>query len=370
MENIKINSWNETDPLRCIMFGNIKKSYNLPIEFPCQIRSYNNCRNNISMELSEIEKAEILRNNLKKILKDDFSVKIIEADEIDHGKMIKTPNWILANTNEHSCPRDTFSIIGNTIVEAPMSWRCRYFESQIFHEPLLKLYSLNTNCKWIQPPKPLMCDNLYNKNYPINLEERKYSYLPMLTEKEPVFDAADILRCGKDLFVQKGFTTNYMGIDWIKRHFLDNFRVHTVELENNITPTHLDAELTILRPGLLMTCPERKIQDSLFNDIKNEENDWDIIEAPYPVNNKMPDGCYSSIWLSMNVLSIDENTIIVEEKEKPLINLLEDYSFNVIPIPFFDAYKFGGGFHCQTLDIERDGCKKSYFPYFDRTYDK
>ena len=119
-----------------------------------------------------------------------------------------------------------------------------------------------------------------------------------------------------------------------------------------------------------MTCPERKLQDDLLNDIKNEENDWEIIEAPNPINNKMSEGCYSSIWLSMNILSIDENTVIVEEKEKPLINLLEDYSFNVIPVPFFDAYKFGGGFHCQTLDIERDGCKKSYFPYFDRKYDK
>ena len=147
MTNIKINSWNETDPLRCIMFGNINNSYNLPVEFPCQIRSYDNCRNNIPMKLDEIEEAEKLRNNLKKILKDDFSVKIIEADEIDHGKMIKTPNWILPNTNEHSCPRDTFSIIGNTIVEAPMSWRCRYFESQIFHEPLLKLYSVFTLIK-------------------------------------------------------------------------------------------------------------------------------------------------------------------------------------------------------------------------------
>ena len=41
----------------------------------------------------------------------------------------------------------------------------------------------------------------------------------------------------------------------------------------------------------------------------------ELFEAPYPVNNKMQDGCYSSKWLNMNILSIDENTVIVEKKK-------------------------------------------------------
>ena len=32
------------------------------------------------------------------------------------------------------------------------------------------------------------------------------------------FDAADVTRCGKDLFVQHGFTTNLKGVDWLKHH--------------------------------------------------------------------------------------------------------------------------------------------------------
>ena len=66
-----------------------------------------------------------------------------------------------------------------------------------------------------------------------------------------MFDAADILRCGKDLFVQNGFTTNKTGIEWIKREY-NQFGIHETLLDNNTTPTHLD-ELTILRPGLMMT---------------------------------------------------------------------------------------------------------------------
>lgn len=374
MCDIKINSWNETDPLRAVMVGDASNSCNIPAEFPCQVRSYGTARNNMKMDENEIQIAIKKRNNVIKILEEEFSIKIIRPDIIDHNKPSQTLYWSQTNTNENTCPRDTFSIIGNTILEAPMSWRCRYFESSVYHLPLLKIWEVNKNCRWIQPPKPLMNDNLYNHNYPIKPGERqkfadKYEY--MLTNTEPVFDAADIMRCGKDLFVQNGFTTNSIGIEWIKREFSKDFRIHEVLLDNNITPTHLDAELTILRPGLLMTCPDRPLQPDLLNKINNEENDWEIFEAPRPINSIMPEGCYSSIWLSMNVLSIDENTVIVEQREKYLIDILQNtYGFQVIPVDFYDAYKFGGGFHCQFLDIQRDGCQKSYFPYFDRIYEK
>ena len=73
-------------------------------------------------------------------------------------------------------------------------------------------------------PKTAMKDNLYNLNYPIfDINERQYyadNYLYMLNNNaEPVFDAADIVRCGKDLFVQNGFTTNKSGVEWIIRVF-------------------------------------------------------------------------------------------------------------------------------------------------------
>ena len=372
-----INSWNEFDPLRKLLIGNHNNSYGIPLEFPTQVRSYNTCKNNNKMDNNQIQKAIKCMNNLTSILQNDYSIEIIKSDEYNHNRSIKTPNWSLTNTNENSCPRDTFSILGNTILEAPMSWRCRYFESQVYYNQLLKIWKTDKSCKWIQPPKTPMNDNLYNLNYPIyDIDNQRQNYannhIYMLNNNaEPVFDAADIIRCGKDLFVQNGFTTNKNGIEWINRQFNNEFRIHETFLENNITPTHLDAELTILRPGLMMTCPEKPIENNLLNKIKNEENDWELFEAPYPVNNKMQDGCYSSKWLNMNILSIDENTVIVEKKEKPLIDILENtYGFQVIPIDFFDAYMFGGGFHCQTLDLYRDGTQKSYFPYFDRIYDK
>ncbi|MGI9412700.1 MAG: serine/threonine protein kinase, partial [Hyphomicrobiales bacterium] len=80
------------------------------------------------------------------------------------------------------------------------------------------------------------------------------------TDEEPLFDAADVLRFGKDLVVQHGFTTNLKGIDWIARHFPDH-RVHAVNFPGDPYPIHIDATFTPLRPGLIMNNPERRLPD-------------------------------------------------------------------------------------------------------------
>ena len=41
----------------------------------------------------------------------------------------------------------------------------------------------------------------------------------ILTEQEPLFDAAEVLRFGKDLFYHNNFTSNLKGLDWLKDIF-------------------------------------------------------------------------------------------------------------------------------------------------------
>ena len=45
--------------------------------------------------------------------------------------------------------------------------------------------------------------------------------------------------------------------------------------------------------------------------------------------------------------------------------LLRSLGCEVIPCPFDRVYPFGGGFHCCTADIRRDGKLQSYFPTLD-----
>jgi glycine amidinotransferase len=72
-----------------------------------------------------------------------------------------------------------------------------------------------------------------------------------------------------------------------------------------------------------------------------------------------------SNWISMNILMLDERTAVVEAAEAPMIALMRSLGCEVIPCPFDRVYPFGGGFHCCTVDIRREGTLKSYFPSLD-----
>ncbi len=67
------------------------------------------------------------------------------------------------------------------------------------------------------------------------------------------------------------------------------------------------------------------------------------------------------MWLSMNVLLLDEERVICEKSQEPTIHALKDWGFKPIPCNFMNFNPFGGAFHCATLDIRRRGTLQSYF---------
>jgi glycine amidinotransferase len=62
------------------------------------------------------------------------------------------------------------------------------------------------------------------------------------------------------------------------------------------------------------------------------------------------------------MLNLDTRTICVEEREVLLAEQLDGLGFDVVSVPFRAVGPFGGGLHCSTVDIERDGVMEDYFP--------
>lgn len=352
--SMTVSSWNEWSQLKDVIVGRIDSACIPNPEPMFSIKSCNAFQTGKEHSQTSKERANKQMNGFIQVLKqNNVNVRrpTIKRDNVS----VETP-FFESKYNYFTCPRDVYSVLGNTILEAPMSWRCRYFDHQQYTPLMNDLFSWDPQMKWVSCPKSIMSDSLYYHDYPIDIDKRTECVnrgIYGLTEVHPVFDAADIYRCGKDLFVQIGFTTNKKGFDWIKRTFGNQFNIHPMYFQNNISPIHIDAEMCIPKPGYLIYCPDRPpTAESLqpFEDAK-----WTILPAPRPAQIPMPKDCCSSHWLSLNILSINEQLAIVEECETQLMELLKSIGVDTIPVPFRDVYKFGGSFHCHTLDLKRDG---------------
>ena len=314
--------------------------------------------------LETVERGNECLENLVKIL-EDRGVVVDRPTPLQWNQAIGTPDF--RNDSMMTCmpPRDILLTIGNEIMAAANSFRCRYFEYLAYWPLMEEYFEQDPDFKWTQAPRPRLTDRSYKHNYydeKITLEERLVRTANkdfVTTEVEPMWDAADVMRMGKDLFIQHGLTTNRAAMDWFQRYYPE-YRVHAVNFPGDPYPIHIDATFVPLRPGLIINNPHRPLpepQRAIF-----EANDWQIVEAAQPAHTEPPALCYSSVWLSMNCLVLDPKTVIVEASEVHQQEQMDKLGMNVIPCDLRDAYPFGGGLHCSTADVYREGECLDYFP--------
>ena len=287
-------------------------------------------------------------------LLESLGVTVRRPEPFDHRKRFATPRWTSRGFC-NACPRDSLLVIGDEIIEPPMAWPSRYFEAHSYR-PLLKEY-FRRGARWTSAPRPQLTDELYDPDYRIPGEGEPLAYV--VTEFEPVFDAADFVRCGRDLFVIRSNVTNAMGIDWLRRHLGDAYRIHEIETRCR-QPMHIDTTFMPLAPGKLLINPDYMDIDKVPAMFRS----WDILVAPEP--DPIPDRMLRITsmcgkWLNMNVLMIDETRVIVERHHTGMVRALERWGFEPIPCDFLHYAAFGGSFHCATLDVRRRGGLESYF---------
>jgi len=368
-----VNSWNEWDPLCEMVVGSADNACFEPAE-PGHRPQIRNAPPGTPFPVGPkspevIERANAELDGLADLLAShDVTVRRPQLRRFDIP--VQTPDFAVVNQYCAVCPRDVMITIGNEVIEAPMSRRSRYFEFRAYRDLVYNYWHADPLMVWTTAPKPSMADEMYREafwEWPIaQRHSMMHSSEFCVTQDEVVFDAADISRFGRDLVVQESMTTNRAGIMWLKRHLEPRgVRVHPVHFPLDYFPSHIDCTFVPLRPGLVLTNPERPMRDDeakLFL-----ANDWEFVDAPQPTtgNDEMPAHCQSSKWLSMNVLSISPTKVICEEREGPLHDLLGKLGFEVFPIPFRNVFEFGGSLHCATWDIRRDGHLEDYFPAAD-----
>jgi len=374
-----VNTWNEWDPLKRVIVGRADGAcIHAPepgwvIDCPkggFPLGTYGP----FPQEMIDVANEQL--DNFCKIL-DERGVVVDRAVPIDFKREISTPDWKTECMHPCMPPRDVLLPMGNEILECTMSIRARWYEYLCYRPLLEEYFREDPEFEWTAAPKPRLTDESYEADYFHNFrnvwddEEKEKRLIERrfhLTDKEPLFDAADGARCGKDIFWQASAVSNDPGIDWLRRHFEPKgFRIHVVQFAEDYLPWHIDIDLIPLRPGLMMYNPEFY---PIMPELKEllETNDWEFVPAAEPVHeyDLSPATAGRDLvgrqWISMNTFSIDPQTVCVEASETKYQEQLNQLGFEVIPVEFANVFPFGGGLHCATLDVYREGNCEDYFP--------
>ncbi|MGX6608351.1 scyllo-inosamine-4-phosphate amidinotransferase [Micromonosporaceae bacterium Da 78-11] len=269
-----------------------------------------------------------------------LGVVVRRPDPADHSRAIEVLDW-RTSANHALMPRDCLLAIGDLLIEAPMPVRARYAETFAYRR-LIREY-FETGARWIAAPRPQLPDETYEFD-PAGLR---------LAENEPLFDAANVIRCGSDVFFNVSNTGNRFGARWLARVLGPEFTVHEIA----ICDDHVGTTLHLLRPGVLLANAGRLGPE----DIPAPLRSWKTLWFDEPAD----DGyalawARASTWIGMNIVSVDEETVVVPERQVSLARTLEKEGFTVVPLRYRHGRTFGGGFHCCSLDIRRQGDLVSY----------
>ena len=357
-----VRSFNEWDPLEEVIVGSLEGAVMPPSHItvtrtipPLAAQLYRLFGGHRYPRIMVDAARRELEGFVKLLQAEGITVK--RPDTMDFTVRARTPFW---NSKGYcvACPRDGFLIVGDEIIETPMAWRSRYFEGHAFRK-LFKDYFAR-GARWTAAPRPELRDELFDYKWTRPHKDEAVRY--MITEFEPVFDAADFVRCGRDLFGIRSNVTNAAGFEWLRRHLArDGYRVHELQHQCR-TAMHIDSTFVPLCPGKVLVNPEYLDPAKLPAIFKS----WDILVAPRPdpaplsawrfrVSQCIP-------WISINVLMLDPKRVVVEASQRTLIAAFRDWGFQPIACPFLNYAPFGGSFHCATLDVRRRGELESYFP--------
>jgi len=343
-----VNAFNEWDPLEELIVGKIDGA-RIPradpglhaLEFAelddmAEIPSGPFCRR----VLDETEEdLDILAAELERL-----GIIVHRPTPNDHGRVFRSPDWESDGLFNY-CPRDTLLVVGDTLIESPMVLRARQYENLAYRSLLLEY--MKGGARWISAPRPRLLDSVYRKPQGFQIA---------IDESEPLFDAANVARCGRDLFYLVSDSGNHLGAQWLRQALGPEYRVHALDRLRNTT--HIDTTLVLVRPGLVFVPAPYVTRDNLPPMLRQ----WDVVYFNDLVDDGGTNGGpqLSSKWVGLNLLMVNPSLAVVDGRQHTLIRELERRRIDVLPLQLRHARTLGGGFHCVTLDVRRRGTLESY----------
>ncbi|MFG1648454.1 glycine amidinotransferase [Micromonospora sp. NPDC049275] len=288
-------------------------------------------------------------------------VKVLRPAAPGKDVDIRSPHWDARATPPLNV-RDQSIILGHTIVETAPHVRARLFENDLLKPIFYRYYSSGSN--WLSMPRPALgagsLDDAYFRRQGIDVSRATDAETAQSIDGlglEMVFDGAQCMRLGRDVLVNVANRNHELALRWLRDNF-PQLRFHVLDA---MADNHIDSIVVPLRPGLMLLRSARYLPY-----LPKAMQSWEAIYPP-PMSEPEPDYTdfgfiipTASRYIDINVLSIDENTVVVNSHYPELIAVLEKRGFTVVPVRHRHRRLFGGGFHCFTLDTVRDGGCEDY----------
>ena len=188
-----------------------------------------------------------------------------------------------------------------------------------------------------------------------------------------------IVRCGRDLYIDIDSHTHVMPqVSCTFNEWAKHYRVHLVS-----TGGHSDSVFCPVTEGLIVTTHWLDNYDKTFpgwevfkipkeiNHIADSGQNWWVPDDQISTNSLFAKhieeraldwvGNYKETQFSVNMLVIDEKTVLAVNQNPLLTEFLTNRGIEVIVADFRCKGFWDGGMHCLTCDITRTGGMKDYF---------
>lgn len=357
---MKVNSWSEFQPLKEVILGSTYSPDSISWikdnelkEYMHRILEETEEDLNVFKNILEENGVNVKRPNIIHNIEESMSDKdYINFQKFGFG-------WPTPPINA----RDLNGVFGDTIVSFYPKAVSRYLESWSYYDIFLEYF--NSGSEWISQPPPPFPDDIHIKEY----DELHKSYI--------LYHAANILKCGKDIFYS-GITPQWptgkgtsLGKKWMEQILGRKFRLNECNCGG-----HLDGKMSLIKPGLYAAWNKNFAKGTRLEK-------WELIKIPatnYNIPREYQDvrkkefykdfiKKYLTDWIGycdesvfeVNMLSINENLIVSSGYLPEVDKQLKKYGVELIPIHFRHTYFWDGALHCITMDTIREGDQEDYF---------
>ncbi len=154
----------------------------------------------------------------------------------------------------------------------------------------------------------------------------------------PYLEGGDVLLNGREVYVgMSGCASDLGGVDWLQSLLGEPYRVIPVAMRSTVL--HLEDVLALVRPGLLVHCPE-KLVDGLPMSLRR----WDAIAVS-------PE---EAAGLATGGLVLGPGRLVLDEGNARLAGELRRRGVDVVDLPFDGPIRLGGGLRAAHQPLLRE----------------